>query len=98
MGTVSYHEGTIVNLSAGGVLLQTDKKHEFQKLLEIQVKLPGSPRFAVLGQIVHKAEHLDDQGRRISLYGCRFPRLDRGNRKILVQYVREQGGTEVATP
>ncbi len=98
MGTVTYHQGTIVNLSAGGVLLNTKKTHEFQKLLEIELKLPDSTRLTVLGQIVHKSEQLDDQAGRMSLYGCRFVRLDRRERKAIVQYVRDQLGTEVPLP
>jgi len=98
MGTVTYHQATILNLSAGGVLLKTDKTQEFQKLLEIELKLPGNPRLTVLGQIVHKAEQLDEKVGRTSLYGCRFVRLDRGDRKTIVQYVRDQRGTEVSLP
>jgi len=98
MGTVTYHRGTIVNVSAGGILLKTSTKHEFQKLLETELKLPDNPRLTVLGQIVHKAEQLDERSGRVSLYGCRFVRLDRRERRAIIQYVRDLLGTEIPLP
>ena len=98
MGTVTYHQGTAVNLSAGGVLLKTTATHEFQKMLEMELALPGNPLLNVLGQIVHKAEQLDGPDGRMSLYGCKFVRLDRRERKVITQYVREQLGHETSLP
>ncbi len=98
MGTVTYHQGTVVNLSAGGVLLKTTASHEFQKTLEMELGLTGSAPLNMLGQIVHKAEQLSGPDGRMSLYGCKFIRLDRQERKAITQYVREQLGHEMSLP
>jgi len=98
MGTVTYHQGIVMNLSAGGVLLKTTASHEFQKTLEMELGLPANPPLNVLGQIVHKAEQLNGPDGRMSLYGCKFMRLDRQERKAITQYVREQLGHEIAVP
>ena len=98
IGTVTYHQGTVVNLSAGGVLLKTTASHEFQKTLEMELGLPGNAPLNMLGQIVHKAEQLNGPDGRISLYGCKFIRLDRRERKAITQYVREQLGHEMSLP
>jgi c-di-GMP-binding flagellar brake protein YcgR len=98
IGTVTYHQGTVVNLSAGGVLLKTTVSHEFQKTLEMELGLPGNTPLNMLGQIVHKAEQLNGPDGRMSLYGCKFIRLDRRERKAITQYVREQLGHEMSLP
>ena len=98
MGTVTYHQGTVMNLSAGGLLLKTAATHEFQKTLEMELGLPGNISLNMMGQIVHKAEQLNGPDGRISLYGCKFIRLDRRERKAITQYVIEQLGHEMALP
>ena len=98
MGTVAYHKGHIVNVSAGGMLLKSTHAHEFERLLEIELELPESPVMTVLGQIVHKAEQLNGRNERVSLYGCKFARLDRQHRRAIVQYVRSQFGGETTLP
>jgi len=98
MGTVAYREGTVINVSAGGMLLQATHEHEFEKLLEIELKLPDSPRMSVLGQIVHKAEQLDEEGNPALLYGCKFVKLDRQQRKAIIQHVRFQFGGDSSLP
>jgi hypothetical protein len=98
MGTVAYHEGNLINVSAGGLLLETTHAHEFEKLLEIELKLPDSPPMTALGQIVHKAEQLDEERKPMLLYGCKFVKLDRQQRKALIQYVRFQFGGDSSLP
>jgi hypothetical protein len=98
MGTVAYHEGAVINVSAGGLLLETTHAHDFEKLLEIELKLPDAPPMTVLGQIVHKAEQLDEEGNPLLLYGCKFVKLDRQQTKALIQYVRFQFGGDSSLP
>jgi c-di-GMP-binding flagellar brake protein YcgR len=98
MGTVAYREGTVINVSAGGMLLQATHEHEFEKLLEIELELPDSPHIAVLGQIVHKAEQVDEEGKPALLYGCKFVKLDRQQRKAIIQHVRFQFGGDASLP
>ena len=98
IGSVGYHLGQIMNLSAGGILLRTSETHEFHKLLEIELKLPETPRLTVLAQIVHKAEQMKSPSGRLSLYGCKFVRLDWQARKAIIQYVKNQLSGEPTLP
>jgi c-di-GMP-binding flagellar brake protein YcgR len=98
IGTVTFRQGQLINLSAGGALLRTAETDEFHKLLEIDLKLPGGSRMSLFGQIIHKAEQMTGPTGRVSLYGCKFVRLDWQERKTIIQYVREQLAGELSIP
>lgn len=69
-------DAALVNLSAGGALLQTEAEFDFSTVVEITMSLPGEPSCVVLGQVVHVAEAPKRYNAPSHFYGIRFLNLE----------------------
>jgi len=53
---VRKYDALLLDISAGGCLLQTDAPFDFDTSIEITLSLPGEATHTILGQIIHIAE------------------------------------------
>jgi c-di-GMP-binding flagellar brake protein YcgR len=84
---VRRYDAGLLNLSAGGALIETDAPFDFSTTLELTLSLPGEPLLRILGQVVH----ISDESRAPSpsptrLLGVRFVSLDPEVRKAISRY------------
>ena len=84
---VRRYDAGLLNLSAGGALIETDGPFDFSTTLELTLSLPGEPLLRILGQVVHIANESrvpSPSPRR--LFGVRFVSLDPETRQAISRY------------
>jgi len=84
---VRRYDAGLLNLSAGGALIQTDAPFDFSTTLELTMSLPGERLLRILGQVVH----ISNETRASSpipqrLFGIRFVSLDSEVRRAISRY------------
>ena len=70
---VRRYDAALLNLSAGGALIETDAPFDFSTSLELTLSLPGEPLLRMLGQVVHVSDEATRPDRRT--FGVRFVAL-----------------------
>lgn len=69
---VRRYDAALLDLSSGGVLLDTVAPFDFSTTIEVTMSLPGETTHTVLGKIVHIGESPDNPGSGSKLLGVRF--------------------------
>ncbi|MCC6697366.1 MAG: PilZ domain-containing protein [Candidatus Hydrogenedentes bacterium] len=81
---VRRYDAALLNLSAGGALIETDAPFDFSTSLELTLSLPGEPLLRMLGQVVH----VSDESTRpeCRTFGIRFVALSPELRQSISRY------------
>lgn len=69
---VRRYDAALLDLSSGGVLLDTVAPFDFSTTVEVTMSLPGELTHTVLGKVVHIGESPDNPGSGSKLLGVRF--------------------------
>lgn len=69
---VRHYNATLLNLSVGGALVETEAPFDFHTGVEMVMSLPGEPTHAVLAQVVHIGEARAERETARRLVGLRF--------------------------
>lgn len=64
-------DAALLNLSSGGMLIETTAPFDATSTVEATISLPGEPVFVVLGKVVHQAE-VEEGPQDLRTYGIRF--------------------------
>ena len=67
-------EATLINVSSGGALIESNREIAFNSELVLHIKIPNNTSYKVIGQVVHVEPVLQDAPRR---YGVRFVEVQR---------------------
>lgn len=66
------YDAALINLSAGGALVQTDAHFDFSTEVDLTLSLPGEPMHTVSGHVVHVADAEERRGTAGRYFGIRF--------------------------
>ncbi|MCL4691659.1 MAG: PilZ domain-containing protein [Candidatus Hydrogenedentes bacterium] len=83
---VRRYDASLLNLSAGGALIETDAPFDFSTTLELTLSLPGESLLRVLGQVVHISDEAKRKEPGSRLLGVRFVSLDPEARQTVSRY------------
>lgn len=83
---VRRYDASLLNLSAGGALIETDAPFDFSTTLELTLSLPGESLLRVLGQVVHISDEAKRKEPGSRLFGVRFVSLDPEARQTVSRY------------
>ncbi len=88
MDKVKFRDATAKNISAGGVLLETDYRMAQGTAVEVQIALTKAETMTVLGKLVHVVKPARGAGKGAPrLYGCEFTEIEQPQRKAIIEYV-----------
>jgi hypothetical protein len=88
MDKVKFRDGIAKNISAGGILLETDYRMTQGTAIEFEIALTKAESMTVLGKIVHVVRPARGAGKGASrLYGCEFTEIEQPHRKAIIEYV-----------
>lgn len=80
-------DASLINLSAGGALLETAAEFDPDTTLEMTLSLPGEPTHTVLSQILHVNDMGSRHGERSRVYGIRFISPDAPVVRSITDYI-----------
>lgn len=83
---VRRYDASLLNLSAGGALIETDAPFDFSTTLELTLSLPGESQLRMLGQVVHISEEPSQTFPDGRLFGIRFVSLSPEVRQSISRY------------
>ncbi len=83
---VRRYDASLLNLSAGGALIESDAPFDFSTTLELTLSLPGEPLLRILGQVVHISDETQSSSPGSRLFGVRFVSLDPDVRHAISRY------------
>ncbi|MBM3289872.1 MAG: PilZ domain-containing protein [Candidatus Hydrogenedentes bacterium] len=84
---VRRYDAALVNLSAGGALIVTPAQFDFSTTVEMQLSLPGEPRYTLIGQVVHATGAPTRYNITDKTYGVRFVSLEPDAARSITRYV-----------
>ncbi len=80
----AHQDATLINVSSGGALIETDRDLPFNSEIVLHVDIPDSTAYKVIGQVVHVEPVLEDTPRR---YGVRFVEVQRDFLRSLFGFI-----------
>lgn len=83
---VRRYDAALLNLSAGGALIETDAAFDFSTTLELTISLPGESLLRILGQVVHISDETSRATPGARLYGVRFVSMDQDVKHAVSRY------------
>jgi hypothetical protein len=83
---VRRYDAALLNLSAGGALIETDAPFDFSTVLEVTLSLPGERQLRILGQVVHISNEARSPNPAVRMYGVRFISIDPDVRQAVSRY------------
>lgn len=84
---VRKYDAALLDLGAGGALLQTEAVFGFHTLVEITLSLPGESTYTILGQVMHAAEAPKRHNAPSHFYGIRFTEVDPDFERSVGRYI-----------
>jgi len=88
MDKVKFRDATVRNISAGGLLLETDFRMKQGTAVELQIALRKTESMTVLAKAVHVVRPARGAGKDAPrLYGCEFTEIGQPQRKAIIEYV-----------
>jgi len=88
MDKVKFREGVARNISAGGLLIETDYRMKQGAALEIEIALTKAESMTVLADVVHVVTPPRGAGKDAPrLYGCEFTNVERSEQQAIIEYV-----------
>jgi hypothetical protein len=86
------YDASLLNLSSGGALVQSNAPFDFSTTVEVFFSLPGEPSYTTLGQIVHVSvpEGAPAAGNNNQLFGIRFLELNKEIINSLNRYLSQR--------
>jgi len=81
---VRRYNAALLNLSAGGALIQTDAVFEFNSVVDLTLSLPSEPAATIMGEIVHTVDSPSDNRH---MYGIRFLDVDAVVVESITRYI-----------
>jgi len=88
MDKVKFRGATARNISAGGLLLETDLRMTQGNAIELQIALTKAESMTVLARIVYVVKPARGAGKGAPrLYGCEFTEIEQPQRKAIIEYV-----------
>jgi len=88
MTKVKFRDATARNISAGGILIETDYRMKQGAAIEMQIELTKTDPMTILGTVVHVVRPPRGAGKGAPrLYGCEFTGVERPQRQAIIEYV-----------
>lgn len=87
---VRRYDASVINLSSGGALIETDGPFTLDMTLEFTLSLPGEPTHVLLGQVVHFTNRQAQDEASRQLLGLKFVGLDPDASECITKYLWER--------
>ena len=88
MDKVKFRDGIAQNISAGGILLESDYRMTQGTAVEVQIDLTKAESMTVQGKVVHVVKPARGAGKGACwIYGCEFTGIEQSQRKAIIEYV-----------
>ena len=81
------YDAALVNLSAGGALIQTDAPFDFSTAVDLTLSLPGEAMHTVSGHVVHVADAEERCGTARRYFGIRFTGVPTDVERTITRYM-----------
>ena len=72
---VRRYDASLINISSGGALIQTEAPFDFSSTVEMTLSLPGETACTILGQVVHLIEAASNNPSSLQMIGIKFVTL-----------------------
>jgi c-di-GMP-binding flagellar brake protein YcgR len=81
------YNAALLNISAGGALIQTEAPFDFSTTIELTLSLPGEPTHMILSQVVHTSAGTAKGAPCAHHFGVRFVNIDRDAEQSVTRFV-----------
>lgn len=84
------YNASLMNLSSGGALVQTEAPFDFNSVLDLMLSLPSEPPCRITCEVVHIAESVSKTNSPVRYLGLRFIDVDPEVEEAITRYVWQQ--------
>jgi Tfp pilus assembly protein PilZ len=84
---VRKYNAALLNVSAGGALIQTEALFDFSTTIELTLSLPGEPTHLILSQVVHTSAGTAKAAPGVHHFGVRFVNIDPDAEQSITRFV-----------
>jgi c-di-GMP-binding flagellar brake protein YcgR len=84
------YNAALINISAGGALIQSEAPFEFNSLIELNLGLPSEPQHNILCQIVHMIEGVGRNNVPVRYFGLKFINVEGDVANAITRYACQQ--------
>lgn len=84
------YNAALINISAGGALIQSEAPFEFNSLIELNLSLPSEPQHNILCQVIHMIEGIGRNNVTVRYFGLKFIDLETEVGNAVTRYACQQ--------
>jgi len=84
---VRRYDAGLVDLSAGGALIQTEAPFDFSTTIEMTLSLPGESTHVILGEVIHAPGETPQEQSGARILGIRFTDVDAETSRTISRYI-----------